>query len=148
MNRKYIKIFLGAGFTLTEILLVVVILGVVAGWGLPNFTKMFRRADEKDAVAQLKAVHAAQELYAARNNQQYAAAADTAAVNSDLNLSIMGQDFRYSCTTSNGGLDYSCQALHNDEGYAVLIGNGDIDDGNPCCDTATGESCPTLADCS
>lgn len=51
------------GFTLLELLLVVVIVGILAAMALPNFARAAERARIKDAQAVLSAIHSAERVY-------------------------------------------------------------------------------------
>ena len=59
------------GFTLLEILIVVIIVGIMATVAMPQFTKMIERAKEAEAMSNLSAVRAAQKVYALDNNGAY-----------------------------------------------------------------------------
>jgi prepilin-type N-terminal cleavage/methylation domain-containing protein len=60
-----------AGFTLTELLVVVAIIGVVAGLSIPNFTRSIDNAKLKAASQQLAAVYQDARLRATQNNTPY-----------------------------------------------------------------------------
>ena len=52
-----------AGFTLLEILIVIVILGVVAGLAIPVFTSNIQKAQAQEAMASLAAIRNALQTY-------------------------------------------------------------------------------------
>jgi prepilin-type N-terminal cleavage/methylation domain-containing protein len=54
------------GFTLVELAVVIVIIGVLAAFGVPRFLKSVERAKAAEAFAYLAAVRGAQERYNAR----------------------------------------------------------------------------------
>ncbi|MEI7658036.1 MAG: prepilin-type N-terminal cleavage/methylation domain-containing protein [Phycisphaerae bacterium] len=70
------------GFTLVEILIVVVILGILASVVVPQFTNATNEATAGNLKAQLRSLQNQSELYAARNNGAYPITA--AAANWDL----------------------------------------------------------------
>lgn len=60
-----------AGFTLTELLVVVAIIGIVVGLYIPNFTRSIDNAKLKAASQQLAAVYQDARLRATQNNAPY-----------------------------------------------------------------------------
>src|SRR5713226_6205343 len=54
------------GFTLVELAVVIVVIGVLAAFGVPRFIKSVERSKAAEAFAYLSAVRAAQERYHAR----------------------------------------------------------------------------------
>jgi prepilin-type N-terminal cleavage/methylation domain-containing protein len=57
------------GFTLVELAVVIVIIGVLAAFGVPRFLKSVERSKASEAFAYLAAVRAAQERYVAKEGQ-------------------------------------------------------------------------------
>jgi prepilin-type N-terminal cleavage/methylation domain-containing protein len=57
---------IGKGFTLVELAVVIVIVGVLATFGVPRFLKSVERSKATEAFAYLSAVREAQERYHAR----------------------------------------------------------------------------------
>jgi prepilin-type N-terminal cleavage/methylation domain-containing protein len=55
------------GFTLVELAVVIVIIGVLAAFGVPRFLKSVERSKASEAFAYLSAVRAAQERFAANH---------------------------------------------------------------------------------
>jgi prepilin-type N-terminal cleavage/methylation domain-containing protein len=55
------------GFTLVELAVVIVIIGVLAAFGVPRFLKSVERSKAAEAFAYLSAVQSAQERYLAQN---------------------------------------------------------------------------------
>ena len=51
------------GFTLMELMVVVIIIGVIAAFAIPNYSKSVQKAHERDMLAQLTSIHASNLLY-------------------------------------------------------------------------------------
>jgi prepilin-type N-terminal cleavage/methylation domain-containing protein len=74
------------GFTLIELMIVVVIIGILAAVALPKFTGMSKAAKESEADPILKEVYTLQQAFYTRFNR-YAPAAELAQHGFDANLS-------------------------------------------------------------
>lgn len=86
------------GFTLLEIMVVVVITGIIAAFAIPNYTKSIQKAHERDIVAQLSTIHAANMLYRSYAGEYWntgGTIVDLAAINSNLSLSIIANGATY-----------------------------------------------------
>ncbi len=64
------------GFTLVELAVVIVIIGVLAAFGVPRFLKSVERSKAAEAFQYLSAVRAAQERFLAKNGYYYAGTPD------------------------------------------------------------------------
>ena len=64
------------GFTLVELAVVIVIIGVLAAFGVPRFIKSVERSKAAEAFAYLSALRAAQERYSAREGTYAANVSD------------------------------------------------------------------------
>ena len=58
-------------FTIMEIVIVVILIGIIAAFALPNYNKSIRKSHERDAVLQLQALHAANLIFRARNGDYF-----------------------------------------------------------------------------
>lgn len=120
------------GYTLVEVIFVVVVLGVIAGLAIPQYSKSVQRMNEERAVTQLYAIHAATNIYRARNLEYLDTGGATESlsyINSNLKLAIEANGVTYNYT-SNGTI---FTATASGSGYTVRINQNTISDINPCC---------------
>jgi prepilin-type N-terminal cleavage/methylation domain-containing protein len=134
MDRKH-------AFTMLELMVVVVIVGIIATFAIPNYTKSVDQSYEKDAVNNLTLIAAAQQFYFTNNNQYLAAGANRNTINSALKLNILPNGFTYSCPS--GGASYDCRATRVSGTNPFELKVTDTVP-TPCCSVAT---CPTVAGC-
>ena len=138
------------GFTLMELMVVLIVMGVIAGLAMPKYARSVESSHRKDAENQLLLVHSAQDMYASRNNNVYwgpAAGATPALkladINQNLGLNILANGMDYDCTTAGGGGDnYTCTAARNGgAAFTITVTEAVINPGaNPSC--APVASCP------
>ena len=119
-------------FTMVELIIVMVIMGIMAGFSIPNFTKTINRARSRDAVLNMNIIHASNVLYRVRNGVDLAAA-NLVAINTALNLNIIANGATYVC---NAG---SCTATGTGFTVTATLGNPLSPGVNPTC---VGTSCP------
>ena len=138
-------------FTLTELLIVVLIIGVMASVGVPNYSRAIDRSHQSDASNQLTTIWAAEQVYRAQNgrfwppnnNAKNDPANDINAINTSLTLGIIPNGMTYSCictiancnTTPPG--DFQCDADRDPPAtaFTVRVTNGVLISGtnpNPC----------------
>lgn len=79
-----------------ELVVVIVVMGAMAIVAAPRFTSLLIRSKIRNAVDNIIAVHAAQQVYFARNGV-YVVSADYTAVNAALGLNIVDSNANYSC---------------------------------------------------
>jgi len=76
--RKNSRIFkkLGAGFTLTELLIVVIIIGILATLALPMLVKTMEKAKLGEAASNLNLIRTGEKMYFLEYNQYWRNVAD------------------------------------------------------------------------
>lgn len=109
-----------AGFTLTELMIVVVIVGILAAIGYPNYQNFVREAKRSDAHATLSHMAAQQERYFSDQNG-YALSLTTLGYSSATAISQEGHwqvalngtatAFTISATPANGHSDDDCATI-------------------------------------
>ncbi len=113
-----VRSFLLEGFTLYELLVVIIIVALVAAIALPNFTGLKERSLGKAAKAQLKLIIRAERDRYMENGTFYPSDSSTVtdinAINSNLSIILTGSDWNYSVTGTQG----------NVTAYADRIGTG------------------------
>jgi prepilin-type N-terminal cleavage/methylation domain-containing protein len=101
-------------FTIMEIMTVVIIVGVIAVFAIPNFRKTMSNSYQQDAITQLTSIHAAEEIYRAQNNGQYwplsASTYTLSDINTNLGLGILANGMTYTCSGNASGTTYTCNA--------------------------------------
>ena len=126
-------------FTLVELMMVVTLIGLMAVFVVPNYTKAISRSSERTANNNLAIIYAAQNLK--KNSGGSYLACTAANINTNLSLGIVDPAIDYTCASATGAA-FSCKATRKD-GYFTL----GVSDTNAtvCCCSA---SCPLLAACS
>ena len=73
---RSVNVHVRKGFTLVELAVVIVIIGVLAAFGVPKFLNSVERSKASEAVAYLSAVQTAQERYIAKQGVYASAVTD------------------------------------------------------------------------
>ena len=106
-----------SGYTLMEILITVVILGVIASMSIPTFFSLVEDARRKEAIANLQVIRMGQKVYAANNGGKFwdpGGAVAEATIDTKLNVDIDEMYFgSFNITTSAGGTKFNAQVTRN-----------------------------------
>ena len=115
MNRSHKK-----AFTIIEVLLVVIVIGILASMALPKYIKTVERARAKDAERNLVAIHAANRIFFAETGVYWPNGGPGALsdINTNLGLSIAPNGFTYVC--SGGANFYICLATRV-SAYSLVV---------------------------
>ncbi|MBU3911928.1 MAG: prepilin-type N-terminal cleavage/methylation domain-containing protein [Candidatus Omnitrophica bacterium] len=113
MNRKFkIKIFgRRIGFTLTELLIVVVILGILATLALPMLVKAIEKAKVGEAISNLNLIRTGQKIYFLENAYFAGGSSGLDSLNIENPNDTTNAFFDYSITTDAGEtIDFNARA--------------------------------------
>ena len=122
------------GFTLIEIMVVVIIIGILAGLAIPNYVNTREKALDKEAVAGVKLIRAADRQYYVQNETYFPSSgtATLADINGNLSIALSGATWTYSLTRLGGG-GINATAVHSGRTWWVTN-----DTAEPVC---TGAAC-------
>lgn len=131
---------LNRGFTIIELLVVVTLIGLIAAFTIPDYSKTINKSHERDLVMQLTSLHGANLIYQAQMGSFWVAANETsvATINSSLNINLMsldGSTFNYNSDGSTFTFDGSWG------GFTVRVTQAPLSSTNPSCQAGT---CPSL----
>ncbi len=88
------QLILKNGFTLIEIVMVMVIVGVLAAMAVPMFIRSVEEGKNQEAVAALRLIRTAERLYYL-DYDAYVPASDTNEVNTKLDLDIESKNWKF-----------------------------------------------------
>ncbi len=130
-----------SGFTIIELLVVVALIGLIAAFTIPDFSKSIAKSHERDLVMQLTTLHGASLIYEAQNGAYWVATNETniGTINNALNINLIAQDGSTFDYTSDGST-FTFDGTWN--GFTVRVTEAPIAPGtNPSCG---GGTCPSL----
>lgn len=128
-------------FTLIELLIVIVTIGILAAFGTANFSKSIGKARARDAINNLSIIHAANMMYHARNGQNCtmdSVCTDIGEINNmngTKSLNVIAGPSVYTCV-DNGVV---CTATNTDFTVTVKLNDPIVQGVNPLC---SGSVCP------
>lgn len=98
------------GFTLVELIVVVIIIGILVAIAVPAFLKTQERAFDKDAIASLKLIQAAEKIYRQETGFYYPPTGSVTLpsdINTNLKLSlpVTSPKWNYTITTTGDTSD-------------------------------------------
>ncbi len=127
------------GFTLIELIVVVVLVGISAAFVIPNFTRAHERSIARKGLLNLTTIHSSLVIYKSRNNG-YPVSGNLASINTSLKLGIYDTNFTYTLTTV--GATYTATAARVGGAYDLTITEAALGAANPTC-ADSGGTCPT-----
>lgn len=114
------------GFTLLELMIVIIIVGILASLALPRFIEATRRAKEAEAKAILGAIRSAQLRYYLLFEEQYYVAANLDELDLDLTAS---RYYDYEAADAADGSGYLGLAVPARDGLGKLTQYEILEDG-------------------
>lgn len=140
---RKIRHILEGGFTLMELMVVVIIVGLIAAFAIPNYSKSIQKAHERDMLAQLTSLHAANLLYRSYDGKYWDTGGtdkNMAEINSALSINIIansGTTYNYN---SPDGITFTATATWG--AYTLRVREMAIGATNPCCESGNCLSVP------
>lgn len=131
-----------SAFTLIEIMVTVVLIGVILAFAIPNYQKSIETSYERDAVAQLKTIQGAQFLYKTGTGT-FLQTNGLTNINSLLKIGIIANGFQYNCPVGDA-TQFTCQAIRTDgvaTPYTLEISVSGATQNGPRCSAGTCPSC-------
>jgi type IV pilus assembly protein PilE len=117
------------GFTLMEVLIVIIIIGILAVLTIPSLRDPLERSRAKNAEFNLLAIYSAQKRYFL-SERVYFNSDDVEAINQNLSIKIDDSNFTYNITKSGSGyvararrIDGKCQGVN----MTILSNNSTVD---------------------
>jgi type II secretory pathway pseudopilin PulG len=113
-------------YSIMEIMITVIIVSVIAGFGIASFQKAGDKNIERGLFVDLRVIMSAMEIYRVRHQGYVPGAVDLStvgAINAALTINILGDNATYSCTSDPA--DYQCTASSN-EGFALRVGTATV----------------------
>jgi prepilin-type N-terminal cleavage/methylation domain-containing protein len=95
-----VKMYKKSAFTLVELLIVVVLVGILTTFAMPGFIEMQKKAKDRDARTQLKRIQEAEKTYRLRNGA-YIECSTTSGCSTDLGLDLSDQCWDYAVSVDD-----------------------------------------------
>ena len=96
-------------FTLMEVLIVIVIMGVLAGLAVPNYFKTVEKARSSEAAANLKTIHLGQKIHRVDSNTFYGPSSSLSDINTNLDIDL-AEEFYTLLITAASATKYTATA--------------------------------------
>lgn len=136
------------GFTLVELIVSVVIMGVIASLALGQYYKLIERADERHAIDSLLAIASAERMYCAKHGDFWPGTGkpleNIAVTNAALGTNVTDIPGRMAIICGGTDIGYQCRAFYFQGGEIkwVVESRATKLEGRPFC-SYDDERCPT-----
>jgi prepilin-type N-terminal cleavage/methylation domain-containing protein len=144
---EYIKDMKSSGFTMIEIIIVTVLIGIMAAFALTGYNKTIAKGEENNANIQLTAIHAANTLYREKNGTYYDQGTTSATtLNGALGIALnLGSRKTVSYAYDSANDEYTATISYSGTpNFSLRVNEGAIDNTNPCCSAG---DCPGTPNC-
>jgi len=129
------------GFTIMELMVVVILIGIIAAFAIPNYSNALARSHERDMRIQLQVMHAANQIYRAGTGNGDFLDIDcvnclTAVINTTLSINVLPNNTVYDY--GGDGTTFTIKAIWGPDNLTVEIDENPLSTTNPGCTN----SCP------
>ncbi len=132
------------GFTLTELMVVVIVIGIMASFAVPSYTRSIRKSHERDMIMQLTALHASNLIFRAQQGDYWSTGGvvenKLMTINTTLGINIISNDGTTYSYKGTSGTSFTATATWDN--FTVEVAEAALDATNPSC--KSGDPCPTL----
>jgi prepilin-type N-terminal cleavage/methylation domain-containing protein len=128
------------GFTLIEIIIVLIIIGILAAVAIPNFVTSMQQGESKSALNNLITIYNAQKSnYLSTGSYCTAACSSEATINTALGLNITDNNYTYTCNMGGS----QCTATNGTVTLTLSYGTSTsiVTTGGNSCATASAGGC-------
>ncbi|MFT5206650.1 MAG: type IV pilus assembly protein PilE [Candidatus Omnitrophota bacterium] len=118
------------GFTIMELLIAIVIMGVLAGIAVPGYQKSVEKSRSTEATVGLKVIHTAEKIYRLDTGAYAGAAATTALTNAQLGIELEQENYVFALgaqTPTTTKYSASATRIGTACVFAISVGTGGVD---------------------
>lgn len=119
-KRRILTLHCRPAFSLIEVLIVVIILAILAGFAIPGYQGARQRALDDEAEAMLRLIRAAERAYELERGA-YTACGSTAVCNTSLNLDLPVSNAHWGYSVTVAGGIFTGQAAHGGAGWRIDV---------------------------
>jgi len=133
------------GFTIVELMVVVIIVGIIAAFALPNYRNATAKADERNAVLMARQFQAIQKIHKEINGEYINHLSPDYNKITDMVSSYHNLYPKIGISSMLSNNTYTFQFVSCENAYNIRI---EVSlDNEPCCRSSADFTCKTLPDC-